>query len=157
MDHMRQHRFGAVLVVLHALALSLSGCSVQTPAARSVQRPVAASDDPRGPGLWPSSRDYYPLNARRLGITGRVGLECSVDERGYARDIVILESAGPVLDEAARKVLSDQHFRVPDDWSATAGPAKRFRYGVIFRLTGKPDVARFEDNRHFVIITSYGG
>jgi TonB family protein len=153
---MRQRTFGAVLILTQAVMFSVSGCAVQTPSAGSVQRPVAASDDPRGPSLWPSSRDYYPLNARRLGITGRVGLECSVDERGYARGIVILESAGPVLDEAAREVLSDQHFRVPPDWSATAGPAKRFRYGVIFRLTGKPDVPRFEDNRHIVIITSYG-
>src|ERR1700722_6791510 len=153
---MRQHTFGGVLIAAIAVMVSGFGCADQAPRPTPPQRPMAASDDPRGPSLWPSSRDYYPAKAKRLGITGRVGIECSVDERGYARNIVILESADPLLNEAARDVISDQHFRIPLDWSTTGGPAKQFRYGVIFRLSGKPDVASFEDNRQAAIITGRG-
>lgn len=153
---MRQRTLGAGVITALAVMLFGSGCADQAPRASPPQRPMAASDDPRGPSLWPSSRDYYPSKAKRLGITGRVGIECSVDDRGYARNIVILEPADPLLDEAARDVISDQHFRIPPDWSVTGGPVKRFRYGVIFRLVGKPDVALFEDNRQVMIVTSRG-
>jgi TonB family protein len=154
---MRQRRFGAVLSVALAVALSGSGCAVQTSHTGSVGPPRGVGDAAWGPALWPSSRDYYPSKAKELGVTGRVGLECSIDERGYAQNIVILESAGPLLDDAAKSVFLDQHFRLPPDWSATGGPAKRFRYGVIFRLRGEPEVTPFEDNRYTVVITSHRG
>jgi len=108
-----------------------------------------------GPFLPPSSHDYYPPKAKRQGITGRVGLECSVDARGYARKVVVLESGGPLLDEAAKNILYDAHFSIPADWSATGGPTKRFKYGVIFRLVGKPDVPQFDDHRRTVILSSH--
>lgn len=85
-----------------------------------------------------------------------MGLECGVDARGSARDIVIRESGGLVLDDAARKVFSEGHFLVPPDWSASGGPGKRFLYGVIFQLRGKAEVARFADNRLTVVITGSG-
>jgi hypothetical protein len=64
-----------------------------------------------------------------------------------------LESGGPLLDDAARRVLEDAHFGIPPDYLATGGPGKRFRYGVIFRLVGKPEVPLFEDTRRIVVIT----
>lgn len=102
---------------------------------------------------WPNSRDYYPSNEKREGITGRVGLVCSVDEKGFARGIVVLESGGPSFDAAAKRLYSDVHFRIPADWAASGGPEKRFRYGVVFRLIGKPEVPVFEDGREMMIIT----
>lgn len=150
---MRQHTFPGALIAALTVVFFGFGCANQAPRPTPAQRPMAASDEHRGPTLWPSSRDYYPSKAKRLGITGRVGIECSVDELGHARNIVILESADPLLNDAARDVISDQHFRMPSDWSTTGGPAKRFRYGVIFRLPGKPDIAPFEDNRQVVVIT----
>jgi hypothetical protein len=83
-----------------------------------------------------------------------IGLECSIDESGHARNIVVLESAGPVLDDGAKKILADTHFEVPTDWSSTGGPTRRVRYGFLFRLTGKPDVACFEDERQTVVVTA---
>jgi len=102
----------------------------------------------------PTSRDYYPLAARRQGITGRVGLECSVDERGHAQNIIVVESGGSLLDDAAKRLFSDMDFMIPSDWSTTGGPSKQFRYGAIFRITGKADVPLFDDKRRVVIITS---
>jgi TonB family protein len=146
---MLQRRFSAAITF--ALIVTLA-CSVA-----SFGPPASADDTPIGPMLLPSARDYYPSQARQQGVTGRVGLECSVDRRGYARSIVIVESGGPVFDDAARKLFSDEHFRIPRDWSTTGGPAKRFLYGVIFDLHGKPPVALFDDKRETVVITSSPG
>ena len=150
---MRQRTFGAVLIVALAATLSGSGCAPQPSRPTSGGPSRDPSDAAWGPQLRPSNRDYYPPKAKELSLTGRVGLECSVDEQGYPHDIVILESAGPLLDDAAKSVITDQRFRVPADWSATGGPAKRFRYGVIFRIAGKPDAPLFDDKRQIAIIT----
>lgn len=137
----------AILTVAVAVSCSRGGL---------VARLAGADDAARGPSLLPSGRDYYPALAKETGLTGRVGVECSVDGRGHAQHIVILESGGLVLDDAARKVFSDGRFLIPPDWSATGAPEKRFRYGVIFQLRGKADVARFEDHRLSVVITGSG-
>jgi TonB family protein len=99
-------------------------------------------------------RDYYPNEARRHGLTGRVGLEYSCDDKGHAFNIAVIESSGSDFDAAAKQFLSDAHFKVASDRAASGGPAKRLRYGVIFELVGKPHVPHFDDDRHFVVITS---
>ena len=147
---MRQRAFGAALIVALAVTLGCSGCALRTVVA-------GAGDAARGPSLLPPSRDYYPSIAKEEGLTGRVGLECSVDGLGRAQNIVILQSGGLVLDDAAIRVFSEQSFLIPPDWSATGGPIRRFRYGVIFQLRGKPNVAPFEDRRITVVITGSGG
>jgi TonB family protein len=130
------------------LLLLIGGCTT-IPAPHEAK----AVDTINGPFFMPTSRDYYPLAARRQGITGRVGLECSVDERGYAQNIVVVESGGPLLDDAAKRLFSDVHFLIPSDWSTIGGPTKRFRYGAIFQLLGKPRVPQFDDDRHIMVIT----
>lgn len=147
---MRQCAFGAVLTLALAATLCCSGCALRTVAA-------GAGDAARGPSLLPTSGDYYPPVAKEQGLTGRVGLECSVDGLGRAQNIVILESGGLVLDDAAIRVFSEQSFLIPPDWSATGGPLKRFRYGIIFQLRGKANVAPFEDRRMTVVITGSRG
>ena len=107
-----------------------------------------------GPFLPPTAEDYYPAAAKRQGVTGRVELECSIDAKGSARDIVVLESGGSLFDDAARKLVSNARFLVPPDWAAAAEFKQRFRYGVIFRLIGKPEVPVFSDTRRIVIVTS---
>jgi hypothetical protein len=49
------------------------------------------------PELTPPVGDYYPAQAKRLGLTGRVGLEYSVDARGHAQNIVVTESYAGLL------------------------------------------------------------
>lgn len=139
---------GSIAAAVLTLAVTVS-CSPSG----LVARLTGPDDAARGPSLLPSDRDYYPSLAKETELTGRVGVECSVDGRGRAQNIVVLESGGLVLDDAARKVFSDGRFLIPPDWSATGGPEKRFRYGVIFQLRGKADVPRFEDHRLSVVIT----
>jgi TonB family protein len=146
---MRQRALSAVVTLAIAIVLA-SPLIALVPTAK-------AADPATGPVVPPFTDDYYPRKAKRQGITGRVGLECSVDEKGRVRHIVVLESGGPLLDDAAKKLFADMRFNVPPNWSATGGPAQRLRYGVIFRLAGKPDVAPFEDNRQTVVITDIPG
>jgi TonB family protein len=144
---------------------SVSRCIEHYPPARTADEAVAISKrcrlnpcyKPTAPDdttvKWgPPTLDYYPPKAKRDGVTGRVGLECSIDEKGHARNILVLESGGPLLDDGAKALLADLRFKVPIGWSATGGPTRRLRYGVIFRLAGKPDVACFEDNRQTVVV-----
>jgi TonB family protein len=143
-----QQRIASVILGV-VFALICSGCA-------GVGRALEGGEAPWGPSLLNSSREGYPRVARDLGLTGRVGLECGVDARGSARDVVIRESGGLVLDDAARKVFSEGHFLVPPDWSRSGGPGKRFLYGVIFQLRGKAEVARFADHRLTVVVTGSG-
>jgi TonB family protein len=140
-------------MLILAVTLCCSGCAAGT---GLVERLTGAADAARGPSLLPPSHDYYPSLAKQQGLSGRVGLECSVDGRGHAQDIVILESGGLILDDAAVKAFSDGGFLIPPDWSASGGPARRFRYGVIFQLQGRAAVPPFEDHRLSVVITASG-
>lgn len=139
--------------------VEITASADEATAARNAPEIAAKAAGPAtAPGFGRSSvrlsGENYPSKARREGITGRVGLECSVDARGYVHDIVVLESSGPVLDDAAKTIFSDARLLVPPDWAVTGGPTKRFRYGVIFRMVGKPEVPRFDDNRQTVVITT---
>jgi TonB family protein len=98
----------------------------------------------------------YSDKARRLGLTGRSCLAYSVDTGGRPQNISVLESAGAVLDDHAKKLLSALQFDVPTDWAATGGPAKRYRIGYIFELSNKPKVPPFEEGIPTVVIRATG-
>jgi TonB family protein len=96
---------------------------------------------------------FYPPEAHRRGLTGRVCLAYSVDTTGFARNVVVLESGSPLFEEQAKRLLSATHFDVPPDWDSTGGPKKRYRMGVIFNLTNKPKRPRFGDDIPTAVIT----
>jgi TonB family protein len=100
------------------------------------------------PHRLPNTLDYYPDKARRQGLTGRVGLEFSCDEKGRARNIAVVDSGGPLFDAAAKQLMSDSR--------CTPGnpPETRGRVGVIFQISGMPKVQPFEDNRPTVVVTA---
>src|SRR5579862_1948017 len=86
------------------------------------QENSASAYEPKSlPGKLVSNFGFYPDKAKRLGITGRICLAYSVDSKGTAQKIVILESAGPDLDDRAKKMLADYHFEVPSEWISTGG------------------------------------
>jgi TonB family protein len=101
-----------------------------------------------------AARSYYPLQAQCLGLTGRVGLEYSLDRKGRARNIAVAESAGSLLDASARKLLLEAHYSIPADWATNGDPETRFKVAVIFELRNKPNVPRFEGNRQTVVVTA---
>jgi TonB family protein len=96
----------------------------------------------------PNTLDYYPEQARQQGLTGRVGIEASCDEKGRAHDIEIVESAGADLDAAAKRLISDGGC-----WPGKVSPPPtRGRLGVIFQLRDKPRVPPFEDDRPTIVV-----
>jgi TonB family protein len=101
------------------------------------------------PAAAAPSADPYPAQAKRRGLTGRVGLEYSLGEGGLPYNITVVESAGQVLDGGAVRLLSGQHLKVPPGWT----PEQRLKMGVIFQLTNKPKVPPFEDNRQTLFVT----
>jgi TonB family protein len=105
------HRAGEHLWA--ALAFAITVAATLTPIGPAAKAAAAVTAPVRGP----NTLDYYPAEAKREGISGRVGLECSVDAKGRARDIVVTESGGPILDDAAKKLLADMRFRLPHGWS----------------------------------------
>jgi len=56
----------------------------------------------------------------------------------------VVESGGPLLDAAGKRLLSDGR--------CTPGNLP-VRAGIIFQLTGKPKVQPFDDNRLIIVVT----
>jgi TonB family protein len=115
-----------------------------------------SADADRTPRVQMAAHSYYPLQAQCLGITGRVGLEYSLDRKGRVRNIAVGESAGSLLDLSAKKLLLDARYSLPADWATSGDPEARFKVAVIFELRNKPNVPRFEDNRPTVVVTAGG-
>jgi protein TonB len=68
-----------------------------------------------GPGVTPPRKvkgpsAEYPERARRQKLEGTVGISLLVDENGVPRELTIVESAGPVLDEAVMKAVKEWRF-----------------------------------------------
>jgi protein TonB len=52
----------------------------------------------------------YPDAARRRGLRGTVTIDMIVDETGAPTELQVVESAGPVLDEAVLKAVGAWRF-----------------------------------------------
>ncbi len=121
--------------------------------------PWLAADEPVALGGPPpfkleAAHSYYPAAAKQRGLTGRVGLTCTIDAQGRAHGIVVVESAGALLDDSARQLLADERFELPADWVTSGGPQRTYAFGVIFELSDKPKVAAFDDDRPTIVVTA---
>jgi TonB family protein len=99
---------------------------------------------------------FYPAEARRLGLTGRVGLECSIDMNGHPQNITVVDPSGSLLDKHAVQLLSIGHFTLPEDWLMTGGPETRYRIGITFELSNKAPVPQFLDGHRTINVKSTG-
>jgi TonB family protein len=90
------------------------------------------------PSFKAGKGDFYPPPAKRMGLTGRVCLEYSVDAKGHAQHVLVVESAGKVLDDNAMALLYAGHFELTSEWLESGGPAKRYRVGVIMNSLTSP-------------------
>ncbi|MGB9330121.1 MAG: TonB family protein [Steroidobacteraceae bacterium] len=123
-------------------------------AVRADGEPPPTAEKP--PTFKAGSAPFFPAPAKRLGLTGRVGLHFSIDAKGQAQNVVVVDSAGQVLDDHARMFISKGHFDVPSDWEASGGPDRHFTLGIIYKLTNKPDVPPFPDDRTTMVLTGSG-
>ena len=68
-----------------------------------------------GPGVTPPVRirgdsATYPERARQMKLRGSVLVALIVDENGLPTDLQVVESAGPILDEAVLKAMRTWRF-----------------------------------------------
>lgn len=74
--------------------------------------------------------DYFPAQAKRLGIDGQVLLAFSLERDARPVRVRVLYSDSPILTSAAVKLLSD--FKYVPQGPTLASPWYRFRMGVAF-------------------------
>ncbi|HEY6033808.1 MAG TPA: TonB family protein [Kofleriaceae bacterium] len=91
-------------------SLSPSAGSATTAAPKPLAAPVAAFEASKLP--LPQGRCFgkYTDEARAAGLEGTVVLDLTVDERGRARDISVVQGLGQGLSEAAKRALADCQF-----------------------------------------------
>jgi serine/threonine-protein kinase len=97
------------------------GGAVWTPLPAASPRPPPALEGPVAPAeVEPPRRisgspPQYPEEARRLGLSGTVLIEMTINERGQPEKVRVLESAGAILDETL----------IESVWSWRFEPARR--------------------------------
>ena len=95
--------------------------AVWTPLPAAVPSPPPAEEvrlvppDVQPPRRISGSLPAYPEQARRLGLSGSVLIEMTINERGEPKDVRVLESAGAILDETL----------IESVWSWRFAPAER--------------------------------
>jgi TonB family protein len=89
--------------------------------------------------------DYYPQDARKLGLAGRVELAYSVNAQGNPERITALVSDDQRFEAAAAEALRDVRFELPADWVAQGGPWRRLHLQVTFAIEGSKPLPPYED------------
>lgn len=59
----------------------------------------------------PNGEEFYPPEAKRLGIEGAVGLKVGIDEKGRVVQVKVITRAGHGFDEAAMKAMRLARFK----------------------------------------------
>ena len=98
---------GTAVSVGNTLAPSAGSAST---AAKALPPPVAAFEATKLP--LPQGRCFgkYTDEARAAGLEGTVVLDLTVDEKGHARDISIVQGLGQGLSDAAKRALHECQF-----------------------------------------------
>jgi TonB family protein len=65
----------------------------------------------RPPRLISGADPYYPRAARKAGIQGAVTLMCVITSTGTVRDIIVVDSLDPMLDEEAIEAVKKWKFK----------------------------------------------
>jgi TonB family protein len=82
----------------------------------------AVSERPQWMGSF--SEDEYPRDAALAGTTGRVSVMVLVDAQGVVRDVQIIESNWPSMNELILRKLKETRFRPGYDQAGNAVPVR---------------------------------
>ena len=80
-----------------------------------------------------SREDFYPFEALRLHIQGRVVVEFLIDQRGKPAQVSVTESPGKALSTGALNFVRNLRCKLSDDWSQGVSN-HRFRLGIYYVL-----------------------
>jgi TonB family protein len=59
----------------------------------------------------PNGEEYYPVEAKRLGIEGSVDLKLGIDQNGHVVQVKVIERGGHGFDEAAMRAVRKFRFK----------------------------------------------
>lgn len=77
--------------------------------------PLMTFGEGNGPGIASFYEPEYPLMAAMYGMQGRVVLRLFLDSYGNVQEVLVLESAGSVLDEAAVQAAANSQYHPARD------------------------------------------
>jgi TonB family protein len=83
--------------------------------------------------VTPKDQDWYPADAQRTGLEGRVLVAFDITADGRAKSISVLWAEDSLLGVGAVQLLKGIRFKVPPDWG-TADLSRRWRLGFVYRL-----------------------
>jgi len=90
-------------------AISTSGVVGSSGQLRDKDGHVAAAWEGNAPGLPP-----YPIADRKAGVVGTIAMSVALDSDGKVKDISILKSLSPHLDESAIQAVHAWRFKIQD-------------------------------------------
>lgn len=97
--------------------------------------------------------DWYPIQARRAGLEGRVLVAFNVTPAGQATNASIIWAEEPIFEAPTLGFLARSRFQVPPDWQAS-GPSRRLRLGFVFCLNPSGQSSDFAMPVELVTITA---
>ena len=107
--------------------------------------PPATPADLRMPPCTARVSSYYPFEAMRRDLQGRVLVEFQIDAAGHARNVTKAKSdADRVLVEGALSLVRSYKCVVPRDWAKLGGPTRHFRYSISYALNDTPPAEPYQ-------------
>jgi hypothetical protein len=98
---------------------------------------VPLAQECKQPDFVQTKNREYPSRAIRYDRMGAVVFQYSIDEKGLATNVELLDSnAIPVLQESAKDYLGYLHFNVNDQWTEKC-KSKKFRIVYYFVINSK--------------------
>jgi TonB family protein len=114
------------LAILISLCMSYRTLADEVPAAESQSLPVLPKLKSLGKGI------YYPDQAKRLEVQGRILLGFRINDRGRAKQISIESAeASKLLSDSAVAILKELVFEQP---APAASGSEQYRMSVVFEL-----------------------
>jgi TonB family protein len=154
-DFFQAHRL-IVVPEQHLAVLTYNGGTVFGSPARTTAPPIPRFNLPPIPRIsFASNADYYPADARRNGIEGRVEIEFGISEDGRANQESVLLADDPVLERASLGFVKAMRFDVSRYWKEGVQESTRYRIGMLFCLPPSGQTDEFPDLIPQVVIRSF--
>jgi TonB family protein len=121
-------RFRSFVIAILTLVLGIANASI---AAEAGDAEWDGWAPPKLPHFTFPNESFYPVEALRRGVEGRVLVGFDITTDGKAKNISVIWAEDQRLADAAQHMMSTSRFDVPADW-ASSGAWQRWRAGFVF-------------------------
>src|ERR1700761_5425807 len=110
----------------------------------TAQEPSDGASEPQKlPPFKSTSSPYYPDDALRHGVEGKVLIAFDIAGSGRGANSEILFSAGKVFDKFVMDFISGLRFELPSTWENSKDHYQRYHMGFLFCIPPSGLVAEF--------------